>query len=45
MSEILKAVGDYGIVPVIKIDDAENAVLNVRLNSEFPGQMITEMLM
>ena len=26
MCEILKEIGDYGIVPVIKIDDAENAV-------------------
>lgn len=26
MNEILKAIGEYGIVPVIKIDDVENAV-------------------
>lgn len=26
MNEILKSIGDYGIVPVIKIDDVENAV-------------------
>jgi len=26
MNEILKAIGDYGIVPVIKIDDVENAL-------------------